>query len=67
MNETDRRDVLRNAGLAVTVAAIGDPLAATQAPKAALKQILVSRQEVPNPEGMLQTIEQIVAQAVRPK
>src|SRR5215472_6886434 len=42
MNETDRRDVLRSAGLAVTAAAIGDPLATTparaQVPKAALKQ-----------------------------
>src|SRR5215467_4971102 len=47
MNETDRRDVLRSAGLAVTAAAIGDPLATTQAraqvPKAALKQA-----ELPN-------------------
>jgi 2-methylcitrate dehydratase PrpD len=45
MNETDRRDVLRNAGLAVTAAAIGDPLATTQAqaPNAALKQA-----ELPN-------------------
>jgi 2-methylcitrate dehydratase PrpD len=47
MNETDRRDVLRNAGLAVTAAAIGDPLATTQAQaqaaKAALKQT-----ELPN-------------------
>jgi len=47
MKETDRRDVLRNAGLAVTAAAIGDPLASTQAqaqaPKAVLKQA-----ELPN-------------------
>src|SRR5215468_654523 len=47
MNETDRRDVLRNAGLAVTAAAIGDPLVSTQAqaqaPRAALKQA-----ELPN-------------------
>jgi hypothetical protein len=47
MNETDRRDVLRNAGLAVTAAAIGDPLGTTQAQaqtaKAALKQA-----ELPN-------------------
>lgn len=41
MNETDRRDVLRNAGLALTAAAIGDPLTTThaqaQTPKAALQ------------------------------
>jgi 2-methylcitrate dehydratase PrpD len=47
MKETDRRDVLRNAGLAVTAAAIGDPPASAQAQaqasKAALKQA-----ELPN-------------------
>jgi len=32
-----------------------------------LAEILVSGQDAPNSEGMLQTIEQIVAQAVRPK
>jgi hypothetical protein len=31
MNETDRRDVLRNAGLAVTAAAIGEPPVSMQA------------------------------------
>src|SRR5262249_45408592 len=47
MNETDRRDVLRTAGLAVTAAAIGDPLANSQpqvqASKAARRQA-----ELPN-------------------
>jgi hypothetical protein len=33
----------------------------------ALVEILVSGQEAPNPDGVLQTIEQIMAQAVRPK
>ena len=47
MNETDRRDVLRNAGLAVTAAAIGDPLATTQAQAQASKEAL-KRAELPN-------------------
>jgi len=32
-----------------------------------LAEILVSGQEAPNPEGVLQTIEQIVAQTAPPK
>jgi hypothetical protein len=32
-----------------------------------LAEILVSGQEAPNPEGVVQTIEKIMAQAARPK
>jgi 2-methylcitrate dehydratase PrpD len=46
MKETDRRDVLRNAGLAVTAAAIGDPPASTQAQAQASKAVF-KRAELP--------------------
>jgi len=47
MKETDRRDVLRNAGLAVTAAAIGDPLVSTQAQAQVPKEVL-KQAELPN-------------------
>src|SRR6266446_4258669 len=47
MKETDRRDVLRNAGLAVTAAAIGDPLVSTPAQAQAHNPVL-KQAELPN-------------------
>jgi 2-methylcitrate dehydratase PrpD len=47
MKETDRRDVLRNAGLVVTAAAIGDPPASTHAQTQACTAVLKGT-ELPN-------------------
>jgi 2-methylcitrate dehydratase PrpD len=47
MNETDRRDALRNAGLAVTAAAIGDPPVSMQA-QALVPKVVIKQAELPN-------------------